>query len=95
MISDAGRHDLVVTVEDGVRDGGAGAFVATAVADLTETLDGPPVLTLGVPTAFIPHGKPDRILASLGLDGPGIAASVAKALRGPAIDVSDAVVASS
>jgi deoxyxylulose-5-phosphate synthase len=35
---------------------------------------------LGIPAAFIPHGKPDQILTQLGLDGPGIAAATAKAL---------------
>ena len=28
----------------------------------------PPVISLGIPRAFIPQGKPDRILARLGLD---------------------------
>lgn len=85
MVIDAGRHQLVVTVEDGVRTGGAGALLADAIADLSESRIGPPVLILGVPTAFIPHGKIPRILAQLGLDGPGIAASVAKTL--PARDL--------
>jgi deoxyxylulose-5-phosphate synthase len=31
---------------------------------------------LGVPTRFIPQAKPDRILAALGLDADGIAATV-------------------
>ena len=34
------------------------------------------VEVLGVPTRFIPTAKPDRILAGLGLDGEGIAATV-------------------
>ena len=79
MIADAGTHDLIVTVEDGIRSGGAGSFIADAVADLRETRSCPPVLTLGLPTAYIPHGGPELILAQLGLDGPGIAAAVAKA----------------
>jgi deoxyxylulose-5-phosphate synthase len=29
-----------------------------------------------VPAAYIPHGKPDAILAELGLDSAGIVASV-------------------
>ena len=33
----------------------------------------PPVCVLGVPRRYIPQGKPDGILAELGLDGPGIA----------------------
>ncbi len=78
MVIDAGRHDLVVTVEDGIRTGGAGSVLADAVADLAETRVGPPVLVLGVPTSFLPHGKVAQILAQLGLDGSGIAASIAK-----------------
>jgi 1-deoxy-D-xylulose-5-phosphate synthase len=80
MVTDAGRHGLVVTVEDGIRTGGAGSLIADAIADLQESRVGPPVLVLGVPTAYIPHGRPDLILAQLGLDGPGIAAATAKAL---------------
>ena len=40
----------------------------------------PTTITLGTPLAFLPHGKPADLLANLGLDGPGIAASVLKAL---------------
>jgi 1-deoxy-D-xylulose-5-phosphate synthase len=80
MIADAGRHDLIVTVEDGVRSGGAGSLIADAVADLRETRSCPPVLILGIPVAYIPHGTPELIHSQLGLDGPGIAAAVAKSL---------------
>ena len=34
----------------------------------------------GVPVAFLPHGKPERILANLGLDADGIARSVRAAV---------------
>jgi 1-deoxy-D-xylulose-5-phosphate synthase len=80
MVTDAGTHDLVVTVEDGIRVGGAGSLIVDAIADLHETRYSPPILTLGIPTSYIPHGKADRILTQLGLDGPGIAAATAKAL---------------
>jgi 1-deoxy-D-xylulose-5-phosphate synthase len=80
MVADAGRHQLVVTVEDGLRIGGAGSLIVDAIADLTERRVSPPVLVLGVPTSYIPHGKIDAILTQLGLDGPGIAAATAKAL---------------
>jgi 1-deoxy-D-xylulose-5-phosphate synthase len=80
MIANAGRHDVIVTVEDGVRSGGAGSLIADAVGDLCETRTSPPVLILGIPVAYIPHGTPELILAQLGLDGPGIAAAVAKSL---------------
>ncbi|HUB70479.1 MAG TPA: 1-deoxy-D-xylulose-5-phosphate synthase [Acidimicrobiales bacterium] len=81
MVTDAGSHSFVVTVEDGIRNGGAGNFIADAVADLHPSRQSPPVLSLGIPTTFIPHGKPDRILGQLGLDGPGIAASIFKAIE--------------
>jgi 1-deoxy-D-xylulose-5-phosphate synthase len=80
MLADASRHDLIVTIEDGVRSGGAGSLISDAVADLLESRYCPPVLVLGVPVAYIPHGTPELILAQLGLDGPGIAAAVAKTL---------------
>jgi deoxyxylulose-5-phosphate synthase len=31
---------------------------------------------MGIPVRFIPHGKPDAILARLGLDARGVAAQV-------------------
>jgi 1-deoxy-D-xylulose-5-phosphate synthase len=55
-------------------------LIADAVGDLCETRTSPPVLILGIPVAYIPHGTPELILAQLGLDGPGIAAAVAKSL---------------
>ncbi|MCA1656406.1 MAG: 1-deoxy-D-xylulose-5-phosphate synthase, partial [Actinobacteria bacterium] len=80
MIADAARHGLVVTVEDGIRTGGAGAAMADAIAALDEGRVAPPVLVLGTPPEYIAQGKAAAILAGLSLDGTGIAASVAKAL---------------
>ena len=73
MIADAARHDVVVTVEDGVREGGIGMTIADQIGVRAPSV---PVLVLGLPTRFIPQGKPDHILAQLGLDAAGIAASV-------------------
>ena len=44
-------------------------------------------LVVRIPLAYLPQGKADDILATLGLDGPGIAASVVKALAGHSITV--------
>jgi hypothetical protein len=47
----------------------------------------PVVRVLGVPREYLAQGKPDDILASLGLDGVGIAESVRRvALQVPAVD---------
>ena len=81
MITDAAAHPLVVTVEDGLREGGAGSGIADAVARLTAGRPAAPVLVLGVPDAYHPQAPPSRIHADLGLDGPGIAASVIRALE--------------
>jgi 1-deoxy-D-xylulose-5-phosphate synthase len=80
MLRAAAAAPLVVTVEDGVRVGGAGSFIADAIAALDEGRACPPLLTLGTPDHFIAQAKPARIHAELGLDGHGIAAATRKAL---------------
>jgi len=84
MLEDAARHRLVVTAEDGVRHGGAGAFLLDAMAAQTEPagLPTPATRVLGVPRQFLAQGKADDILASLGLDGAGIAACVRRVSLG-------------
>jgi 1-deoxy-D-xylulose-5-phosphate synthase len=66
MIADAAAHDRVITIEDGIRDGGIGMSIADAICALrTET----EVHVLGLPTKFIPHDpKSQAILARFGLD---------------------------
>jgi 1-deoxy-D-xylulose-5-phosphate synthase len=83
MLADAARHSLVVTAEDGVRHGGAGAFLLDAMLTHAEAEELPTPVTrvLGVPRQYIAHGKADDILATLGLDGAGIAESVRGALH--------------
>ncbi len=73
MIDDAATHRFVITVEDGIREGGIGTSIATQIAERrTDTR----VTVLGVPTKFLPHAKPDRLLSQLGLDADGILAAV-------------------
>ncbi|WP_440074236.1 1-deoxy-D-xylulose-5-phosphate synthase [Streptosporangium sp. OZ121] len=61
---------LVVTVEDGVVSGGAGAGIAQACAPGTR------VRNLGLPRAFIQHGSREELLAAAGLTGAGIVRAV-------------------
>jgi deoxyxylulose-5-phosphate synthase len=44
---------------------------------------------LGIPRAYIPQDKPDRILAQLGLDGPGLAQSIREVVSAPVLPSSD------
>ncbi|HUQ63421.1 MAG TPA: 1-deoxy-D-xylulose-5-phosphate synthase [Acidimicrobiales bacterium] len=83
MVADAAAHPLVVTAEDGVRDGGAGAAAVAAVAAVAAERNdgpGPSVVVLGIPDQYLAQGSPASILAELGLDGEGLAASVLAAL---------------
>jgi len=75
MLTDAARHPYVITLEDGLRDGGVGMAVADRLCELTVGRREPRVRVLGVPAAYLPHGKPDAILTELGLDAAGVFAS--------------------
>jgi 1-deoxy-D-xylulose-5-phosphate synthase len=77
MLAAAAAHPLVVTVEDGLRSGGAGDAMRDAISARARGIR---VEVLGTPVAYIPHGKPDAILADLGLDAAGITATVRAAL---------------
>lgn len=73
MIADAARHRLVVTVEDGVRDGGIGMTIEDRIGVLAPRV---PVTVLGVPSRFLAHAAtPEEIHAQLGIDHVGIAAA--------------------
>lgn len=80
MLEDAARHRLVVTVEDGVRNGGAGSWIADALSDLDDAHRTPPLLRLGTSDAYLAHGTADQIHTELGLDAAGIAAAARKIL---------------
>ena len=80
MLADAAGHRMVVTVEDGVAQGGAGSHLHQALAGRDPGRHCPPVLVLGAPLEYVPHAKPAAILARLGLDGEGIADSARRAL---------------
>jgi len=80
MLAAALDSPLVVTVENGLVGGGAGAELSDRLVERAGVRSAPAVLRLGVPSAYLPHGAPGRILAELGLDGAGIAAATRKAL---------------
>ena len=102
MLADAAGHRLVITVEDGYAVGGVGSAIAAALADtpLSETAlsdtvlpesappgrPGPHTVVLGVPDEYIAHGKPEAILAALGLDAAGITAAVRTRSPAPAAE---------
>jgi 1-deoxy-D-xylulose-5-phosphate synthase len=74
---------LVVTVEEGTLEGGFGSAVLEAAN--AAGLDTSHLVRLGLPDAYVEHAERAEQLADLGLDVPGICATVRKALgRTPA-----------
>ncbi|MEY1661063.1 1-deoxy-D-xylulose-5-phosphate synthase [Isoalcanivorax beigongshangi] len=76
----ADQCELLVTLEDHQRMGGAGSAVNEFFAGEGRT---PSLLNLALPDDFIHHGKRDRLLAEHGLDAPGIIAAVEARLASP------------
>jgi 1-deoxy-D-xylulose-5-phosphate synthase len=76
------RAGLVVTAEDGLAHGGAGAYLVGEGDRVAEAagLPGPRKVVMGVPTTYVEHAQPDAILSRLGLDGAGIAEATRRAL---------------
>jgi len=72
-------HDIakkfkhIVTVEDGVIQGGFGSAVLEFMSDNEYNVQ---VKRLGIPDNFVEHGSPEELYHMLGLDTEGIAASV-------------------
>ncbi|SHO54709.1 1-deoxy-D-xylulose-5-phosphate synthase [Vibrio quintilis] len=69
----AATHDVLVTVEENVIAGGAGAGVIEFLMQEKCIL---PVLNLGLPDQFVAQGTQEELHAELGLDAAGIVDSV-------------------
>ncbi|MGH3445479.1 MAG: 1-deoxy-D-xylulose-5-phosphate synthase, partial [Nocardioidaceae bacterium] len=79
LVDLAVQHRLVVTVEDGIRDGGIGSRLAGAIRECSDTPDDTrdtAVQCLGLDTTYLHHGARADLLREQGLDPAGIAAAV-------------------
>ena len=79
MIADAMQHDVVITAEDGIRDGGIGMTIENTINDSSKSIAAnkrPIMHVLGVPTKFVATAKPQVILHQMGLDAQGIVEAV-------------------
>jgi 1-deoxy-D-xylulose-5-phosphate synthase len=81
VLAAAAGHDLLVTLEENVVAGGAGSAVNELLASYGVQVA---VLNLGLPDAFVEHGKPAELLSECGLDARGIEASIRARLSGEA-----------
>lgn len=74
LVSLCTQADLVVTIEDGLVEGGFGSALRDALA-----LARVPVVSCGIPRVFLPHASRVSLKAALGLDAAGIVATVEQA----------------
>jgi len=75
----AKKFNQIITIEDGVIQGGFGSAVLEFMSDNNYTAQ---VKRLGIPDSFIEHGTPEELYTMLGLDSEGIANSIAGCLEG-------------
>jgi 1-deoxy-D-xylulose-5-phosphate synthase len=73
----AGRHGLIVTLEENVVAGGAGSAVAETLAHHGLAVE---MLHLGLPDSFVDHGEQGQLLTSLGLDAPSLTRTIGERL---------------
>ncbi len=76
----AAEHDLLVTVEEGVLQGGFGSAVWEA---LNEAGVAPRILRVGLPDRFVTHGKPALLHEEVGYTGEKIAERIEAAVQDP------------
>jgi 1-deoxy-D-xylulose-5-phosphate synthase len=75
----AARHRLVVTVEDGVRNGGVGSRLSQLLRDAGIDV---PTRDVGIPPAFLQHGAVAQVKADVGLTAQDIARRVVEWVSG-------------
>jgi 1-deoxy-D-xylulose-5-phosphate synthase len=75
----AAAHDLVVTIEDNGRNGGAGSLVSQFLRDRAIDV---PVRTHAIPQAFLAQGKRAEVLVEIGLTAQDVARHVVEAVAG-------------
>ncbi|MCL3862216.1 1-deoxy-D-xylulose-5-phosphate synthase [Actinotalea sp. K2] len=78
LVKLAGEHDHVVSVEDGVVDGGVGSLLGQRCAEAGLEVA---VHCFGIPLAFLDHATPIQLVETLRLRAEDIAHDVLPALR--------------
>ena len=69
----ARKFNQIITIEDGVIQGGFGSAVLEFMSDNNYNIQ---VKRLGISDNFVEHGTPEELYHMLGLDAEGIAASI-------------------
>jgi 1-deoxy-D-xylulose-5-phosphate synthase len=78
----AREHELLVTIEENVLPGGFGSAVLEHLEDAVADAPGERarVLRIGLPDAYVTHGKPTLLRAEVGLTGESVADKVLSSL---------------
>lgn len=74
----AAKFKHVITVEDGVREGGFGSAVIEWMEDSGQHLD---IVRLGLPDHFVEHGTVAQLQSIVGIDAEGIRRTIKETLR--------------
>lgn len=74
----AAKFKHVITVEDGVREGGFGSAVIEWMEDKGQHLD---IVRLGLPDHFVEHGTVAQLQSIVGIDAEGIRRAIEETLR--------------
>jgi 1-deoxy-D-xylulose-5-phosphate synthase len=74
----ARQHQLIVTLEENTLMGGAGSAINEFLLREDHRVS---ILNLGLPDAFLSHGKVADILAKAGLDTPSLVAAIRARVR--------------
>jgi len=82
IVEIASGHELIVTVEENVLQGGAGAAIDKALLAHGITMQ---TLNLGIPDRFIGQGTQEQQLAECGLDVAGIRTAIEARVRNTAV----------
>ncbi len=77
------KHTAVITVEDGVRDGGAGSAVVEWASD-AGLMDGVRVVRLGLPDRYVEHGTQRQLHDEVGIGPDGIERAALALVDAPA-----------
>lgn len=78
LINYLSNREFVVTIEDGLIDGGIGEAIGSALRGVNARTR---VMSLGVPKKFLDHATRKSILNMLRLDAQGIAATIVEGLK--------------
>jgi 1-deoxy-D-xylulose-5-phosphate synthase len=77
----AGEHELLVTVEEGVLDGGFGSAVWECLSGAGAVA--PPIMRIGLPDRYVTHGSPKLLHEEVGFTGEAIAERIESAVLDP------------